>query len=224
VLTGGDVAETLIGHVGTRQRSLLVMASHGAHPLSGATPANVTRRVLARTIDPVLLVGARGEPPGSEVPPVLIVAVDGPDPMPSTIDAVERFVHSFAIATTWAVEVVPTSIDDAGRGRGDVHRWRSALEARDVPTEVEVIHGGDPVAGLDEFTEELPNVVYVATTCRYCDGRRHLHSTTRDLVHRSRRPVLVVSGDREVADLAAADPPGVLHPLHSWSPPRTVRA
>jgi hypothetical protein len=51
---------------------------------------------------------------------------------------------------------------------------------------------GDPSAALLDFGERISDPIYVATSMRWTDGRLHWHSTTRRLVQRSTRPVLVV--------------------------------
>jgi nucleotide-binding universal stress UspA family protein len=56
----------------------------------------------------------------------------------------------------------------------------------------DVLRGDEPDAVLIEFGRRLCDPIFVATSVRWTDGRFHWHSTTRRLVQRSTRPVLVV--------------------------------
>jgi hypothetical protein len=85
-------------------------------------------------------------------------------------------------------------------------RWAHALDARGLPASHVVVHDGGAAVGVDR----LSSGVLVATSRRDSDGHRHLHITTRDLIHRGRHPVLVVP-DRllpgsHVEELAASGP------------------
>ena len=77
-------------------------------------------------------------------------------------------------------------------GARTAEHWTEMLRHNDVSAQVRILHGGDPTQWLNDFVAQLPNGVYVASSSRYTDRRRHLHSTTRDLIRRSRHPVLVV--------------------------------
>jgi hypothetical protein len=51
---------------------------------------------------------------------------------------------------------------------------------------------GDPCSALLDCAATVSDPIFVATSMRWTDGRLHWHSTTRRLVQRSTRPVLVV--------------------------------
>src|SRR3954451_7420118 len=58
VLTGHDVAATILAHVARRRDALLVIGSRGHRPITGTdTNGPITRQLLADSPDPILVVG-----------------------------------------------------------------------------------------------------------------------------------------------------------------------
>ena len=172
------------------------MGSTGRRPLTRPSDRHLARHVLARSDQPTLVVGPHADPAFGPHPGTLVVCVKTTDPYRPTIEAVDRWGRTFSPDPPWIVEVVATTVDPAAHGERDVHRWATALEDLQVAAATRVLHGGDPVEWLDEFAASVPNPVYVTTSRRYSDPRRHLHSVSGDLIRRSHHPVLVVPDHR----------------------------
>ena len=207
VLRGRDVAAALLRHLARRRAALLVIGSSGHHPLTRPDGGPVTRQLLADSPDPILVVGPNVSSRFHAHPGKLVLAVDRPDPVPATLDAVEHWVHTFGSGRTWIIAVVGLT-DDGGADRA-ISRWVDALHQRDLPVSPQILHG-PVIECVDGFAAGVRNAVVVTTSRRYSDGRRHLHSTTRDLIHRGRHAVLVVpdhlhAGSSE-GDLTASCP------------------
>ena len=85
------------------------------------------------------------------------------------------------------------------------------LAAQGIHPNVDLLDGDDPVAALECAADRLLGAIYVTASARYTDGRLHWHSTTRDLVHRAARPVLVVPARPLPLPLRLADADPVEH-------------
>ena len=88
----------------------------------------------------------------------------------------------------------------AGTSPGDsssehVRHFARLLAEVGVESSWGVLHGDEPDVRLEEFGTRLRDPIFVSTSGRWTDGRLHWHSTTRQLVRRSTRPVLVVPAD-----------------------------
>jgi hypothetical protein len=189
LLVQDDAPLALLDHAGADR--LLVIGCRAAHPMRLPGLGDVGRSVLAEATRPVLVVGP-SVTAELESTAQIVVCAHGDRPSPATLDAVERWVHSFGSEQTWVAGVIPTSTDVTGDGAVTVGTWADALAERHVVARQQILNGGDPVGWLEHFAGDLTNAVYVASSDRYTDGRRHLHSTTRDLIRRGRHPVLVV--------------------------------
>jgi len=189
VVQSDDPASAIIEHVGDDR--LLVMGCGATHPMRLPNAGDVGRNILGTTSQPVLVVGPGVSTTFDPHAPLIVCA--GEDrPPPLVVTAVERWLGSFDNSDTWVTRVVPTSTDVGRCGARTAEHWTEMLRHNDVPAQVRILHGGDPTEWLNDFVAQLPNGVYVASSSRYTDRRRHLHSTTRDLIRRSRHPVLVV--------------------------------
>jgi nucleotide-binding universal stress UspA family protein len=170
---------------------LLVIGCRATHPLWLPALGDVGRSVLAVATQPVLVVGPGVTVEFEPTAPLIVCAHRG-KPSPMTLDAVERWLHTFGSEETWVAGVIPTSIDIRGEGAATVRTWADALLERHVVGRQRTLNGGDPVEWLVDFAGDFTSAIYVTTSDRYTDGRRHLRSTTRDLIRRGRHPVLVV--------------------------------
>jgi nucleotide-binding universal stress UspA family protein len=212
VLVGDDVAAAILRHVERRPRSLLVIGSTGPRAWTSPSGGRVSRSILSATSDPVLVVGPDLDVDFHPRPSKLVVAVDDPQPDPATIDAISCWVRTFGCGRTWLVH--------AGGEVGDTaafEPWLHALRAASVDVAHEVVRAGDPAVGLALFASGVINPVIVTTSRHYTDGHRHLGSTTRDLIHDGRCPVLVVPAHGPKA--MAAPPAGADVALASTSTP-----
>jgi nucleotide-binding universal stress UspA family protein len=202
VLTGHDIAATILAHVARRRDALLVIGSHGHRPLTGTgITGPISRRLLADSPDPVLVVGPHVDNRFHASPGKLIVAVDGPDPASATLDAVEQWVHTFDAGHTWIIEVTDPTDE---RDDKDLTRWVDALRGRGLEAQPNMVHDHGTARSVNRFSTGVRNAVDVATSRRYSDGHRHLHSTTRELIHHGRCPVLVVPDRREPSSRSRA--------------------
>ena len=170
---------------------LLVIGCRATHPLWLPALGDVGRSVLAAATQPVLVVGPGVTVDFEPTAPLIVCAHRG-KPSTLTLDAVEMWLHTFGSQETWVAGVIPTSIDIRGDGAATVRTWADKLAERHVMGRQRTLHGGDPVEWLEDFTANLASAIYVTASDRYTDGRRHLRSTTRDLIRRGRHPVLVV--------------------------------
>ena len=168
----------VVRHLARRRAALLVIGSSGHHPLTRADGGPVTRQLLADSPDPILVVGPNVGSRFHAHPGKLVLAVDRPDPVPATLDAVERWVHTFGSGRTWTSpsSASPTT---AGADRA-ISRWVDVLHQRDLPVSPQILQG-PVIECVDGFATGVRNAVVVTTSRRDSDGRRHLHSTTRDL-------------------------------------------
>jgi nucleotide-binding universal stress UspA family protein len=179
-----------------RSNALLVMAARAS--LAGPLRLRVVDEVLAAARQPVLLVGPHAHMSEDAPKPALVVCADRTDAAVTAVPAVARWAATFGASDTWVTEVVPTVT--AGTSSGDrpsEHVRHLARLLADVGVESSwvVLHGDEPDVRIEEFGTQLRNPIFVSTSGRWTDGRRHWHSTTRQLVRRSTRPVLVVPAD-----------------------------
>jgi nucleotide-binding universal stress UspA family protein len=126
--------------------------------------------------------------------PTLVACVDHTDIAAASVPAIARWVGTFG-AETWVAEVIPTSglaraLDSSASEH--VRHFAQLLADEGVSASWVVLHGDEPDIQLEVFGEHLSDPVFVATSVRWTDGRPHWHSTTRQLVRGSTRPVLVV--------------------------------
>jgi nucleotide-binding universal stress UspA family protein len=189
VIERDDAPRALVERAGNDR--LLVIGCRPTHPLRLPALGDVGRSVLAAAGNPVLVVGPRVTVKFEPTAPLILCAHRG-RPSAFTLDAVERWVQTFGSEQTWIAGVVPTSIDVGGDGAATVRTWADALAERHVVGRQRTLNGGDPVEWLEEFAAGFSSAVYVTASDRYTDGKRHLRSTTRDLIRGGRHPVLVV--------------------------------
>jgi nucleotide-binding universal stress UspA family protein len=188
---GRAIVDFVRGH----NNALLVMATSAKPPLAGHLFGNVVEEVLGAIDQPVLLVGPNVPTSHGVRRPTLVACVDHTDVAAASVPAIARWVGTFGGAETWVTEVIPTSgvaSAPGGSASGHVRHIAQLLADVDVSASWGVLHGDEPDIQLEEFGDQMSDPVFVATSVRWTDGRPHWHSTTRQLVRGSTRPVLVV--------------------------------
>jgi hypothetical protein len=115
----------------------------------------------------------------------------------SALCEIARWNRTFAAPNPWVVEVivpddrVPPDARDSSLLMATVDR----LARSGVVADWEVLHDDDPVDGLLRFAESVTDGMYLVTSERWTDPDHvHVHSVSRELAHRSPRPVLVLPG------------------------------
>ena len=199
IAVGDDVAAAIVDHVGSRDGALLVMRTAAAGLVSGGRHS-VTGEVLARLVQPVLLLGPAVPDAVSIDAMTLLAGVDGGDDTCPAVPVMESWRRTFGGNRPWVVDVIaaagwPTGSIDDRLERKRVDAVVEALAARGIDAVAEVVHASDAASALLEVAERLDDPVFVVTADRWPGGPSHWYSTTRRLVQRSPWPVLVVPSD-----------------------------
>jgi nucleotide-binding universal stress UspA family protein len=195
-----DVATAIVENARSRQDVVLVMATNAKSLVSQQLRGSVSAAVLQQLRHPVLLVGPAAPEPPRLGSPTLVVCTDRSQDSSAALPVVESWQRTFGGSTPWIVEVMPTAAWPAGTTDDAAdHEHIDALAAvladHGIDAATRVLHGGDPVEWLLEFGATVDDAVFVATSTRWAGSRSHWYSTTRRLVARSPRPVLVVPAD-----------------------------
>jgi nucleotide-binding universal stress UspA family protein len=198
VAVADDVATAILEHARGRDGALLVMGTGGAGLVSEIRHS-ITGDLLASIPQPVLLVGPAVPQGVLLAAPTLVAGIDRThlDPAQSVIESWQRTfggqpprVVDIVAITGWPVDAMDPSAE-----RDGVAAVVEALAAQGIEAVAEVLHGADPVTSLLEFADELTDPVFLTTSDRWAGGPSHWYSTTRRLVQRSTRPVLIVPSD-----------------------------
>lgn len=211
VVHGNDVAQAIADRVKDREDALLVMATSAKRPLFGHLLGSVSEAVLRMVDQPVLLIGPHVAPELHWQRPTPILCVDPVTPAADAVDAVTRWTRTFPSAPPWIAQVIPTAAtEDARTEAAESSRARriaDLLAHERIDARWTVVHGGEPEVWLEDFADRVPEPVFVTTSTRWTSGR-HWHSTTRQLVQHSTRPVLVVPArpTRAVRQQPVVDP------------------
>jgi nucleotide-binding universal stress UspA family protein len=185
-----DPVLAIVDHVERQDDALLVMATSARAALTGHFLGSVSEEVLGLVDRPVLLVGPRVTTAPQLAAPTLVACVDDADLAAAAAPAIVAWTRTFGGRTTRVAEVVASGRDEPVHAARFARLLAGAGVAAAAP---EVLRAdGDPSAALLDFGERISDPIYVATSMRWTDGRLHWHSTTRRLVQRSTRPVLVV--------------------------------
>jgi len=201
ILHDNDPARAIGDHVNAQPGALLIMSTSAKSPLKRQFLGSVSEAVLSRVDGPVLLVGPH-VPAGADMSrPTLVACVDSTDAAMRALPVITAWTQTFTSATPWVVEVLPPiRASDAGRDvveSANVHFLAQQLLAAHVEASWEVLHGADVGGRLEEFIADVDDPVLVATSTNWTDDRTHWHSTTRRLVQRASRPVLVIPAGRD---------------------------
>ncbi len=220
VLAADDVAGAIAAEVNARPDALLVMATSAKPPLLGHLLGSVSEAVLRLVERPVLLVGPHVPAELHWSRPTPIVCVRSGTAAPDTVAAVSALEDTFAMGVPRIVEIVPeaerrspTTDEDRSTRLG---RMAAELAVGGIDARVRVYRGGVPEVRLEEVADHVVQPLFVVASARWMGGR-HMWSTTRQLVHRSSRPVLVVPDRSDVSvdpdrEAIAVEPVDVLVP------------
>ena len=189
-----DVGRAIVNDVERRDRALLVMATSAKASLKAQFLGDVTEDVLGLIDRPVILVGPRVPADFELGHPTPVACIERSDVAEAAVPAIVSWVRTFGGTDPWLAALGPT----ASEGRGEpeepslVDSFATLLAAdgiRGVPTQ---LHGNDVDSWLDEVVNQVANPIVVSTSVRWTDKHARGRSTTRRLVQRSPRPVLVV--------------------------------
>ena len=199
VVHGDDIAAAIVDQVRDRDGALLVMST-SATGLVSQRRGSVSAHVLSETRQPVLLIGPAVPDAVPLSSTTLVACIDRSQDSGAALRVIESWQRAFGGGRPWVVEVIATSAWPAGTIDEDVEREQvdavaAVLGDHGVDAATRVLHGGDPVQSLLEFVAEVDDAIFVTTSVRWAGGRSHWYSTTRRLVQRSPRPVLVVPAD-----------------------------
>ena len=189
--------DELVEHVGNRDGALLVIATTTWASSGVDLLDQVVEDVLARVVQPVLVVGpCCAAAPDPFAAPVMVV--DGSDIADAAIPVVEAWVRTFPGPGVRVVEVVaptgfPIPTDEAAT---HVRRYVDVLAGHDVAAIGDVVRGDEPGRELAAFAGALDPAVVIVTSPRWAGEPSHWFHTTRRLIRRSIAPVLVVPADR----------------------------
>ena len=203
VLQSNDPADAIADYVNSRPGALLVMATTAKSPVRQFL-GSVSEGVLNRVRGPVLLVGPRVAADADMSRPTLVVCVDSTEAATRARPVVTAWMQTFKSASPWAVEVLPAPFEKFGVGRDRVESayvkvLAEQLANADIDASWEVLHGADVGERLEEFIRTVDAPVLVATSTNWTDEHTHWHSTTRRLVQRATRPVLVIPSHRRTS-------------------------
>jgi nucleotide-binding universal stress UspA family protein len=215
-----DVPSALLQHTARRDDPLIVMATSARPPWSSAMFGGIPYDVLRRTDRPVLLIGPNV--PSSFTPrrTTLVACLDAAESAERAIPTILSWQQTFAADAPHVAEVI-SDLQPEAPALQRLDRFRRMLAAQGVHPDVDLRHGDDPVDALEPTADLLLGAIYVATSARYTDGRLHWHSTTRDLVRRATRPVLVVPARPAALPLRVAADPAEHHAFRDVTVPAT---
>jgi nucleotide-binding universal stress UspA family protein len=197
--TDGDVADAIIEHIANQEGVLLVMST-SATGLVSLERRSVTARLLERLTEPVLLVGPAVPDNVDLDGATLIVGIDRSLDAQPALPVVESWHQAFGGPQPLLVDILPISgwppgtIEEADQ-RSAVDAVVDTFATRGIAADGVVVHGNEPVQLLLDFATTLRNPVFVTTSERWAGAPSHWYSTTRRLLQRSPRPVLVVPRD-----------------------------
>ena len=174
---------------------LVVMASPVHGVVNEWLSLSTVAHVLSEVDCPVLVVGPHVERDWRPNAARLIACAEPEWDAGSALCEIARWSRTFAAPNPWVVEVivpddrVPPDARDSSLLMTTVNR----LARSGVVAEWEVLHDVDPVDGLLRFAESVSDGMLLVTSGRWTDPDHvHAHSVSRELAHRSPRPVLVV--------------------------------
>ena len=199
VVHGDDIGAVIVDRVRDRDGVLLVMST-SASGLVSQRRGSVSARVVRETRQPVLLLGPAVPDAVPLSSTTLVACIDRSQDNGALLRVIESWQRAFGGGRPWVVEVIaasawPAGTIDEGVEREQVDAVAAVLGDHGVDAVSRVLHGGDPVQSLLEFVAGVDDAIFVTTSARWAGGRSHWYSTTRRLVQRSPRPVLVVPAD-----------------------------
>jgi nucleotide-binding universal stress UspA family protein len=203
-----DAGRALARHVNNSEGSLLVLATSATAPGRRHFLGTITESVLARVDKPVLLVGPNVPATCILNTPTLVACVDSTDTADTALPVIADWVRTFGGGRPRCGEVISTE----ARDWSDVHitsrlrHYAARLTEYGVDASWKVLHGGDPMAWLEDFAEGVDEAVLVASSADWTDWDTHWHGATRWLVQTTARPVFVVPARRAATRASEAAP------------------
>ena len=199
VVHGDDVAAAIVDRLRDRDGVLLVMSTSATGLVSQAR-GSVSAHVLSELGHPVLLIGPAVPDTVQLSSTTLVACIDRSQDSGAALRVIDSWQGTFGGGRPWVVEVIATSAWPAGTIDENVEREQvdavaAVLADHGIDAATRVLRGGDPVQSLLEFVAEVDDAIFVTTSVRWAGGRSHWYSTTRRLVQRSPRPVLVVPAE-----------------------------
>jgi nucleotide-binding universal stress UspA family protein len=193
-----DAGSAIARHVNSSEGSLLVLATSAEGPGSRHFLGTLAESVLARVEKPVLLVGPNVPATCRLDTPTLVACVDSVDSADAALPAIADWVHAFGGGRPRCAEVIGTDAGDWGdvRASSRLRDYAARLTAFGVDASWKVLHGGDPMAWLEDLAESVDEAVLVASSGHATDWNSHWHGATRRLVQTATRPVFVVPARR----------------------------
>jgi nitroimidazol reductase NimA-like FMN-containing flavoprotein (pyridoxamine 5'-phosphate oxidase superfamily)/nucleotide-binding universal stress UspA family protein len=188
-----DAARAIVSDLAGRDRALLVMATSAKRSLAAQFLGGVTEDVLSLIDQPLLLVGPRVPTDGDFEHPTPVACIERGDVAEAAVPAIASWKRTFGGPDPWLAELDDASADRGGpAGRSPVESFQMLLAAQGVDAVAATVGGDEVDPWLDDLAGQVSNAVVVSTSARWSDKRARGRSTTRRLVQRSTRPVLVV--------------------------------
>lgn len=198
VVASDDAAATIATIVNELPDGVLCMATHGRGGVRSTVLGNVTRRVVCRSIRPIVLIGPRC---ASAILPRergrMIVCTDG-SPFADTVVGVAGDLCDRLGLEPWFVEVVVPD-EDPESARRIPNRMVAAAEANldrlvagfGRPARTAVLHG-NPSRAISQYAEQLPAVmIAMATHGRTGLVQLAMGSVATDVVRHAPCPVVI---------------------------------
>ena len=186
-----DAGRAIVEHVERQGDALLVMATSAKASFTAQFLGGVTEDVLGLINRPVLLIGPRVPPDIELGDPTLVACIERGDVAEAAVPAITSWMRTFGGSDPWLAELTAPPAESTEQP-SLVEPFVILLAAegiRGVPTQ---LHGDDAESWLDDLDDRVANSILVSTSVRWTDKHARGRSTTRRLVQRSTRPVLVV--------------------------------
>jgi nucleotide-binding universal stress UspA family protein len=206
-----DAGWAIARHVNSSEGSLLVLATSATGPGCRHFLGTLAESVLARVEKPVLLVGPNVPATCRLNTPTLIACVESTDTADAALPVIADWVRTFGGGRPCCAEVIATDAGDWSdvRATSCLRDYAARLTTYGVDASWKVLHGGDPMAWLEDFAETVNEAVLVASTAHSTDWDTRWHNATRRLVQTATRPVFVVPA-RLVPTAASEAAPRIL--------------
>jgi nitroimidazol reductase NimA-like FMN-containing flavoprotein (pyridoxamine 5'-phosphate oxidase superfamily)/nucleotide-binding universal stress UspA family protein len=188
-----DAARAIVEAVERRDRPLLVMATSAKGPLKAQFLGGVTEDVLGLIDRPLLLVGPRVPSDFELAHPTPIVYAERGDVAEAAVAAIASWKRTFGGPDPVLAELGDAAAEAAGaRAPSPADSFSTLLAAEGIDAGRAVVDQDAVDSWLDGVASEVPDSVVVSTSARWADKHSRGRSTTRRIVQRSMRPVLVV--------------------------------
>jgi len=206
-----DAGRAIARRVNDSDGSLLVLATSATAPGRRYFLGTLIESVLARVDRPVLLVGSNVPPTCRLETPTLVAYVDSTGAADATLPVIADWVQTFGGGRPCCAEVIATAADHWSdmRATSRLRQYADRLTEYGVDASWKVLHGGDPVAWLEDFAESVDDPVLVTSSASWTAWDNNWHSAIRCLVHAATRPVFIVPA-RQVATRTGEAAPTVL--------------